>query len=282
LLAAEAASPFSRLDGMIVLDPPERGPRVYKREWKTSAWRGSLDEVVSAVQAALDELHRHGIQNLSETSVVDYKDGSSETINSLDAFREMVENAEPAEVKNLSVRLAGGTPSVLLRGTADRGLSVTAEGSEAFAAGMVATLKSRLAGGAEAGEMMVLVPIRSFEWFLLALSPVLFVAALIFFFVHFKENDIAFFLLMAGLLGGVPLLIGFGLIADNVRGSNPVRFVLVQEGDQFPDQGETRDGPVWKTKAWFDRHPLVKFVLTLLVGGLIGALISQGVDGLLS
>jgi len=267
---------------MIVLDPPERGPRVYKREWKASAWRGSLDEIVGAVQAAVDEIHRQGTQHVGETSILEYKDGSSETINSLDALREAVENVDPAEVKNLTVRLAGGTPSVLLRGTADKGLSVTAEGSEAFAAGMVATLKSRLAGGAEAGGMMVLVPIRPFEWFLLALSPVLFVAALVFFFVDFKEDDIVFFLLMAGLAGGMPLFFAFGLIADNYRNSDPIRFVLVPEGDQFPDEGEAKDGPVWRTKAWFDRHPLVKFVLTLLVGGLIGALIAEGLDGLLS
>jgi hypothetical protein len=267
---------------MIVLDPPERGPRVYKREWKASAWRGSLDEIVGAVQAARDEIYRQGTQHVSETSVLEYKDGSSETINSLDALREIAENADPAEVKNLSIRLAGGNPSVLLLGTAEKGMSVTAEGSEAFAAGMVAILKSRLAGGAEAGEMMVFVRIRPFEWFLLALSPVLFVVALVFFFVHFKEDDIGFFLLMAGLAGLAPLLVGFGLIADNQRRSDPVRFVVVPEGDQFPDEGEERDGPVWRTKAWFDRHPLVKVVTTLLVGGLIGALIAQGLDGLLS
>ncbi|HEY5941888.1 MAG TPA: hypothetical protein VIT89_03400 [Solirubrobacterales bacterium] len=267
---------------MIVLDPPERGPRVYKREWKASAWRGSLDEIVGAVQAAVDEIHRQGIQYVSEVSILEYKDGSSETINSLDALREMVGNADPAEVKNLSVRLAGGTPSVLLRGTADKGLSVTAEGSEAFAAGMVATFKSRLAGGAEAGEMMVLVPIRPFEWFLLALSPVLFVGALVFLFVQSRDDDVVFFLLMAGLVGGAPLFVGFGAIADNNRTSNPVRFVLVPEGDQFPDEGEAKDGPVWRAKDWFERHPFIKLVLTLLVGGLIGALIAQGLDGLLS
>ncbi len=265
---------------MIVLDPPERGPRVYKREWKVSAWRGSLDEIVGAVQAARDEIHRQGIQHVSENSILEYQDGSSETINSLDALRGVAENSDPAEMKNLSIRLAGGTPSVLLRGTSNRGLSVTAEGSEAFAVGMVAILKSRLAGGAEAGEMMVLVPIRFFEWCLLALSPVLFVATLAFLFVHSKEDDVVFFLLLAGLAGGAPLLVGFGLIADNYRNSDPVRFVLVPEGDQFPDEGEAREGPVWRTKAWFDRHPLVKFVLTLLVGGLVGALVAQGMDGL--
>lgn len=258
---------------MIVVDPPEPSPspRVYKREWSPSYWRGSLDEIVGAARAALDEIKRQHPDEMFEENVsLDFDDESTQDFGSLDGLQEAVSAIDITDVTGLWIGFPVDVNTSVRIRAGSSGLGVSAEGSEAFASGMVATLKSRLAGGAEAGDQAAQIPLRFIERFFLALVPVTFIGSQIFFYASSKHDEPAWFLFFGFFISLIPALIGFGLIADSHDDRLPPRFVLVSEGEQFPDEGEKRTGPIWKAKAWFEKHPAVSLTLVLVVGALLG------------
>lgn len=273
---------------MIVVDPPEPSPspRVYERGWSPTYWRGSLDEIVGAAQAALEEIKRQhpDEEAIGESVHLDFADKSKQDLGSLAGLRDALPNIDIKEVQGFWISftvLGKVTASVRIKASESQ-IDVNASGSEAFAAGMVATLKSRLAGGAEAGEQAASVPMRVVDWVLLGLIPVAFIGAQVFCYAQFSHDDPVWFLFLGLVAALIPGMIAGFVVPDALESRRPPGFVVVPEGKQFRDEGEAGEGPVWRAKAWFDRHPLVKFVLTLIIGGLIGALVAQGVGGLLS
>lgn len=252
-------------------------PRVYERDWQASPWRGSLEELVSAAQAAVDEMIRQAgeltEQELAMGAVlehgsIDFADGSKQAFDSLSKLMELT-SIDPSEFEEISIILRVRTSKVSLRGGFG-GLSVSAEGSEAFAAGIVATLKSRLAGGAEAGRQAAVVPLRLIDWFLLALAPIVFVGVQIYLYGYFDSDDAVGNAFMGFLIAGVPAAVASFVIPDGKDKRRPSPFALVREGAQFPDEDERQTGPVWRAKAWFDKHPALALVLVLLIGALLG------------
>lgn len=265
---------------MIVVDPPEREHRRYQREWGADHWRGTPDEFVSAVEAALEELKPHISYEARPTATFEFRDESHQIVNSIDALRQTAESSKPSEIKNLSVEVSG-PPSFTISGTASKGLTVRAEGSQGFAVGLVGMLSFRFSKGAEAGTKASGPAIRPIERFLIGLSPALAIA--IFFYSYVASESPSAFDLLGGILisilgGGMPLLLAASLAEDHARRTGPPRFVLVAEGEQFLDERELQNGPIWRAKDWFDHHPLFKLSLTLLAG----AVIAEGLHGLLS
>jgi hypothetical protein len=66
-----------------------------------------------------------------------------------------------------------------------------------------------------------------------------------------------------------------GWIAFRREARKPSPLVLVAEGEQFADEGEEKDGPIWRAKEWFDRHPAIRWGGTLIIGAILGALASK-------
>jgi hypothetical protein len=265
----------------IVVDPPERDPRRYQREWRADRWRGTPDEFVSAVEAGLEELQPHVSYEPRPMATFEFRDESHQVVHSIDALRETAGASEPSEIKNLSVEL-NGPPSFKISGNASTGLAVTAEGSHGFAVGMVEMLAFRLAEGREAAENVAPPSIRGREWFLVAFAPVLLVGTFLFMYLHFDLHDIWALIgdaLMAIVVGVVPLLIAAFMNIDYDLRSGPPRFVLVQEGEQVPDESDRR-GPIWATRVWFKSHPAIAYLATAVFSGLVGAVIAKGIDGL--
>jgi hypothetical protein len=206
---------------------------------------------------------------VEEGGKVEFIDGSEQAFDSLAALRALT-TADPGEIEEISIRLRVKESSVWITGNRSRGLSVSADGTQAFASGMVATLKSRLAGGAEAGEQATVVPLRLVDWLLLALIPVLFIGAQVFLYAHFSHDDPVGFALMGLIFAFIPGLIASFSIPEGKEGRRPPPFVLVREGEQFPDEGEPRTGPVWRAKAWFEKHPAVALLSVLVIGAMLG------------
>jgi hypothetical protein len=264
---------LSRLDCVIVVDPPEPSPspRVYKRGWSPSYWRGSLDEVVGAARAALDEIKRQRPDEMFEENVsLDFDDASTQDFGSLDGLQEAVSTVDIADVTGLRIGFPVDVNTSVQIRAGSFALSVKAEGSEAFASGMVATLKSRLAGGAEAGDQAAQIPLRFIDWFLLSLIPVTFVGSQILLYAISKYDDTVWFLFMGSFVAFIPALIAGTVISEGRDKRKPPAFVLVAEGEQFPDEGEKRTGPVWRAKEWFERHPAVALLSVLVIGALLG------------
>jgi len=258
---------------VIVVDPlePSPSPRVYKREWSPSYWRGSLDEIVGAARAALDEIERqHPDEMLDENVSLNFDDESTQDFGSLDGLKGAASTVGITNVAGLWIGFTVDVNTSARITAGSSGLSVSAEGSEAFASGMVATLKSRLAGGAEAGDQAARIPLRFIDWLLLALIPVAFVGSQIFLYADSKYDDTLGFLFMGIFVTFIPASISFWVISEGQDKRKPPPFVLVPEGEQFPDEGERRTGPVWRAKAWFDKHPAVALMLVLVVGALLG------------
>jgi hypothetical protein len=267
---------------MIVIDPPEREPRRYPREWRADRWRGTPAEFVSAVEAALEELKPHIAYEPRPTATFEFQDESHQVVHGIDALRETAEGSDPSEIKNLSVEL-DGPPSFAISGAASDGLTVKAEGSHGFAVGLVGMLAFRLAGGKEAAEKVAPPSIRAREWFFFALAPVVFVGTFLFMYLRYDDMHAIFDLLAYAAMGlaaaGIPLTIAGGMNIDNAFRAGPPRFVLVEEGEQVPDESGRR-GPIWATRDWFKSHPAIAFLATVVFSGLVGAMIAKGIDGL--
>jgi hypothetical protein len=264
-----------RSEAMIVLDPPEPSPsrRVYDRSWSPSYWRGSLDEIMGAARAALEEIKRqHPNDQIAESVHLDFVDDSEQNLGSLDGLQDALPTIDIAEVKGFWIGfsvLGDETASATIKKSVGE-LGVSAKGSEAFASGMVATIKSRLVGGAEAGEQAASVPLRLIDWLLLALIPAVFIGVQIFCYQQFTQNDIFGFILLGTVVAFIPAMIAGFVIPEGKENKLPPRFALVPEGEQFPDEGEARTGPVWTAKAWFEKHPAVALLLVLVIGALLG------------
>jgi hypothetical protein len=266
---------------MIVIDPPEREPRRYPREWRAERWRGTLAEFVSAVEAALGELKPHISYEPHPTTTFEFQDESHQVVHGIDALRQTAEVSDPSELKNLSVEV-DGPPSFAISGTASDGLTVKAEGSHGFAVGLVGMLAFRLAGGKEAAEKVAPPSIRFREWFFIALAPVLLVGTFLFMYLHFDLHapwDLIGYALMATLVAGVPLLIAGAMNMEYALRAGPPQFVLAEEGEQLPDESGRR-GPIWATRDWLKSHPAIAFSATAVFSGLVGAVIAKGIDGL--
>lgn len=187
-------------------------------------------------------------------------------------MQEAAPSIAPTEISGLSIRVevkdrGVATASAEISASVGSGLRVKAKGTETFASGMVATLKSRLAGGSEAGEKASDVPFRPIDIIVLvlvALGP----AAV--FLWRLDSEDLT----KALSYGAVALILVLGVAVFVVGGyqseNKPPPFVLVPEGEQFPDEGEDRTGPVWSAKAWFDRHPALRFSSVLVTGVVLG------------
>jgi hypothetical protein len=254
-------------------------PRVYKRSWEPHYWRGSVDQAVSAARAAEAEIRRQRPNAEQQQHVsVSYRDGSGQGFESLSAFEMALASISPKEVEGFSITVgADNEPnaSVRISGRQPAGLTVTTEGSEAFAAGILATLKSRLAGGAEAGDRAARLPIQPVE-IIVPLVPLGLAVGLYFYLDgQFTYTDtvgvllLPIFLLLMAWTG-----IG-GWIGFRREGRKPPPLVLVEEGEQFADEGEPGNGPIWRAQRWFDRHPAIRWGGTLLLGALLGALASK-------
>ena len=264
-----------------VIDPPEREPRLYQREWRAEGWRGTPAELVSAVEAALEELKPHISYEPRPTATIEFRDESRQVVHGIDALRQTAEASDPSEIKNLSVEL-DGPPSFKISGTASSGLTARAEGSHGFAVGLVGMLTFRLAGGREAAEKVAPPSIRGREWFLVALAPVLLVGTFLFMYLHFDLHDVWTLIgdaLMAIVVGSAPLFVAAFMNMEYALRAGPPQFVLVQEGEQVPDESGRR-GPIWAMRDWFESHPAIAFAATAVFSGLIGAVIAKGIDGL--
>jgi hypothetical protein len=262
----------------IAADPPEQDSptRVYSRGWSPQFWRGSLNEVIAAGRAVLDELARQNPEGVIEQNVsLSYADGSTQDFGIVDALRGAAPAIDPGEVTGLSISVeekAWGRPTALaeIDANAQVGIRVKAEGTEPFASGMVATLKSRLSGGADAGERAAKQPMRFVEVLLLAMIPLAFVCALIFEDQQFAYQDTPSAIVLAVLAAFIPAVLAFGAFTLRELDRKPIRFILVPEGEQFPDEGERKTGPVWRAKAWFEKHPLIAIATLLVIGALLG------------
>lgn len=266
---------------LVVFDPPEEPPRVYKREWPASRWRGSMNEILAAAQAAHDEISRLGATGIIESVKLEFANKSEQLYGSLSAWERAASKIDPAEVRTVEFSVDAVDSAVKLRGDPEVGLTVFASGTESFANGLIATLKSRLSGGAEAGEAIAAaVPLPLASRIFYCLAPVSAFAIVLFFYLEFGDIDVGS-ILVALLAGSGCLALASSISSDVGERNMPPRFVLVREGDQFPaDDAGARSGPVWRSRAWFDQHPLLKLLGTLLAGGLVGALISVAISGL--
>lgn len=263
-----------------MIDPPEREPRRYQREWRAEGWRGTPAEFVSAVEAALEELKPHVSYEPRPTATFEFRDESHQVVHGIDALRQTAEASDPSEIRNISVEV-DGPPSFAILGVASDGLTVKAEGSHGFAVGLVGMLAFRLAGGKEAAEKVAPPSIRAREWFLVALAPVLLVGTFLYMYLHFDLHglwDLIGDALMAILLAGAPLLIAALMNMNYALRAGPPQFVLVEEGEQVPDESGRR-GPIWTARDWFKSHPAIAFLATAVFSGLVGAVIAKGIDG---
>jgi hypothetical protein len=272
-LGPDTAADFFTLGFMsVVIDPPEPSPspRVYKRGWSPRYWRGSLDEILGAARAAHDEIKRqHPRKEIYERVSLRYGDGSTQDLGSLDALQAAIPAIDIGDVTGLSISTGVFDDTAASIGIASMsyGLDIEARGSEAFAAGMVATVKSRLTGGAEAGERAARVSLRLIDWLCLALVPAAVVAALVFNASLDHPPWLGFLLLV---LTAGPALLAFSVIESGREKREPAGFVLVHEGEQFADAGDARTGPIWTLKAWFEKHPAVALLSVLVIGALLG------------
>lgn len=205
-----------------------------------------------------------------ENVSLDFDDASTQDFGSLDGLQEAVSTVDIADVTGLRIGFPVDVNTSVQIRAGSFALSVKAEGSEAFASGMVATLKSRLAGGAEAGDQAAQIPLRFIDWFLLSLIPVTFVGSQILLYAISKYDDTVWFLFMGSFVAFIPALIAGTVISEGRDKRKPPAFVLVAEGEQFPDEGEKRTGPVWRAKEWFERHPAVALLSVLVIGALLG------------
>jgi hypothetical protein len=244
-------------------------PRVYERDWRARHWRGSLDEIVSAAQAARDEVSQQEPDlELWETLSVDFSDESTQRFDSLAAFERNLGQIEPQEVANLRMtfasRLLGERASCSIS-CGGLGLTVSGKGSMDFANEIVGTLKSRLAGGAEAGERNKRLPWRPVDWFICAAGVIVTLSVALGVALVVDDDQLSS---SAGVLAAY--FPGFGawwLFSRSRRKlKHPRAFELVAEGQQFPANEGHEVGPIWTTKRWFEAHPAIS-VVTLLVGG---------------
>jgi|GEM_PF-5546229 len=265
---------------MIVVDPPEREPRRYQREWRAERWRGTPDEFVSAVEAALEELKPHLSDEPRPKATFDFQDESHQVVHGIDALRQTAEASDPSEIRNLSVEV-DGPRSFAISGEAPGGLTVRAEGSHGFAVGLVGMLAFRLAEGKEAAEKVAPPSIRFRERFFIALAPVVLVGTFLFMFLSFDFHaafDLIYYAVLAVGVAFIPVLIAVLMNLGTAFRVGPPRFVLVEEGEQLPDEG--RRGPIWTARDWFKSHPAIAFSATVVFSGLVGAVIAKGLDGL--
>jgi hypothetical protein len=258
----------------LVIEPPSESPRTWTRTWEAKQWRGSREELIATAQAALDEMAARGEKNVYELVVVHFADDSGQEFRSVQAWRDRSPELAPEEIVGLHISLDGDATRVGLEADRDKGLKVTAEGSEAFAIGIAATLKSRLSGGADAGAQVAAeMPLpRSFR---IASGVLAIIAAALAISVYLLLGKLVPSLLVGLFVWVIGLM---GAAVDGVRAmerNQPPGFVLVAEGDQFPDEAEDRGGPIWTAKAWFDRHPAIRWGGTLILGAILGALASK-------
>lgn len=258
----------------IVIDPPEPSPspRVYDRGWHPSYWRGSLDEILGAARAALDEIKRqHSEELIFENVHLDFADESMQDLGSLKGLEDVISTVKISEVMGLGIHISaqGNAIASVRIAASSLGLNVSAKGTETFASGMVATVKSRLAGGAEAGEHAARVPLRFIDWFLLALIPAALVGVFVFY-TSLKYHDLIGFFLLGVIVPLVPAWLAYFVIDSGQDKRSPPRFALVPEGQQFPDEGDEKTGPIWTAKAWFEEHPAVALMSVLVIGALLG------------
>lgn len=234
---------------------------------------------MSAVQAALEELKPHISYEPRPKTTFEFRDESHQVVHGIDALRQTAEASDPSEIKNLSVEL-DGPPSFTISGSASHGLTVKAEGSHGFAVGLVGMLAFRFAGGKEAAESMAPASVRPVEKFLYALAPVLLVAMYAFsYFVLFNYHDAVTLIgdgVLAVLVGLLPVIIAIGMGEVYLLRVGPPRFVLVKEGEQYPDDSEGRSGPIWTVRDWFKAHPAIAWVVNTAMAGVIGAMIGKG------
>ncbi|HEX7278022.1 MAG TPA: hypothetical protein VF255_00235 [Solirubrobacterales bacterium] len=265
----------------IVVDRPEREPRRYQREWHADRWRGTPTDFVSGVEAALEELKPHISYEPRPTATFEFRDKSHQIVHGINPLRQMAEASAPSEIKNLAVEF-DGPPSFSISGAALNGLTIKAEGSHGFAVGLVGMLAFRLAEGKEAAEKVAPPSIRAREWFLFVLAPVLLVGTFLFMYLTFDRHavfDLIYYALMAAAGAFIPVLIAGGMSMDYAFRVGPSRFVLVQEGEQVPDESGRR-GPIWAARDWFKSHPAIAYLATAGFSGLVGAVIAKGIDGL--
>lgn len=232
-------------------------------------WRGSPGELAAAaraVQAEIDQIQtteEDGFQSL----VLNFADDSRQDFGTVDEMETAMEGLSPAEVCEFNFFFCGsGETSVSISGSR-RGIEAGASGSLGFASGAVATVKSRLSGGVKAGERAAKVSMGIVDWIFWCAAAIALAAG-----VGLSMTG-AVRELGAAILGALVGCIGVGVYAFVVEESHerrkPPPFALVEEGKQFGDEGD-RSGPVWRAKAWFERHPAVGFVLTLILGAALG------------
>jgi hypothetical protein len=253
--------------------------RVYSRSWAPGYWRGSVDQLVGAARAVETEIGRQRPGTAQQDSgLISYLDGSEQKFESLTDFEAGMANTDLKEIEGFRITVASEDEpkaSARISGARNSGLTVATEGSEAFAAGMVATLKSRLAGGADAGDRAAQLPIQPIEC-IVPLIPVALAVGLYFYFnsqwTYLGTFSVMF--LPVFLLFVAWIAIG-GWIAFRREARKPSPLVLVAEGEQFADEGEEKDGPIWRAKGWFDRHPAIRWGGTLIIGAILGAMASK-------
>jgi hypothetical protein len=64
-------------------------------------------------------------------------------------------------------------------------------------------------------------------------------------------------------------------------GSTPSRDFLAKEPPRDSlgsGDGRNAQGPIWTTRAWFKSHPALAFFVTIVISGLVGAVIAKGID----
>jgi hypothetical protein len=200
-----------------------------------------------------------------------YADDSEQTFENLESLRDSLPGIKPAEVVDVLMSL--GVPKALtIEGRRSSGFRVAAAGTEAFAAGVVATLKSRLSGGYDAARQAsaAATRLRLVDWLLLSSIPLLPAGAVFYYLSYIKYSD-AMGAILVGVLGLLPaIVISIPIVFMGLEKRTPPPFALVPEGKQFLDEGERRTGPIWRAKAWFERHPLLGFLAALLTGAVLG------------
>jgi hypothetical protein len=259
-----------------VIEPPSKGPRLWTRSWEAGRWRGSSGDLIAAADAAREEIVTLGLEiGMIESVEVGYADESDQAFGSLAAWSGDPSLGAPGEIRSVRVVLDGDTAKVKMEGGPKKGLVVVAEGSETFANGIRATMKSRLSGGADAAaEAVKAVPVSRSQRIAVVVALVVSVALGVGFY-YYESPEVRW--ATPGILVGVLLfsallipIYGFG--SEEREKRFPPRFVLVPEGEQFADEPEEDDGPIWKAKRWLDRHPFLKWAGTLALGALAGAL----------
>ena len=256
------------------LEAASTSTRVYVREWEAPQWRGSLQELVSAARDAREELaQRDSGAAVAQNLTLNYSDGSSQTFTSIEELESSPSPIDIASVVGFAFSFGEDNPGFSIWGT-EWGLRVKAYGSEAFAEGIVGSLKNRLKGGVDAAAQAVSVrPSRS-EWGALALGSLAAITLLTVNIIIGDRGDLLGWLgilLPPVLLGGsIPL--GWALFYEEFIREEPRGITLVPEGQQFPS---TPSGPSWVIKEWFDGHPAAKWLVSLLVGFAVGVLTNQ-------